>query len=400
MGQHAEIHEIQPKAYVVSQRAKTVYSALIFLGALVMAMAFYQNAERAWTSYLTALMFFTAPVVGAIFFLAVNHLTNTGWNVNIRRFNEAFVSFTPVIFVASMALYFGLKHLYPWADPEVMAHDPLLKVKSSYLNVPFFLVRMVIFGGGLWFFGRKFVSQSLQQDQTGDESLTRKQVPFAIAYMFFFALSFSFFAVDTIMALLPHWYSTIFGIYAFAGGMQAFLAMLILLIQYVLKKDLVKGAVSVEHVHDLAKYLKGFTVFWAYIAFSQYLLIWYTNIPEETEFYYIRSHGAWVAVSLSLLFLRFAVPFFALLPRAAKRSETHLSLVCVLILVMHYVDIFWLVYPNFNEHAFVFSVWEMGAMMLFGGLFLMGVHKFLSQNSLLPVKDPRRMESYSHHVTY
>ena len=400
MGHGGEFKDVAPGKFTASTGLKTMYSAFIFIGVITFVMGLIDNQPRLWTAYLTGFMYFTAITVGALFFLAINHVSNAGWSVNIRRFAEGMVSFTPVMIIGSVTLIFAIQHLYPWARPEVMANDALVQVKEPYSNPTGFFIRMVIFGFGMWFFGHMMVSKSVAQDATGDEKLTKSMVPYGIGFLAFFAISYSLFAVDTLMALLPHWYSTIFGLYVFAGGFQAALAVLCLIAIYMINKGLVRGITNVEHVHDIAKYMKAFTVFWAYIAFSQYLLIWYTNIPEETEFFHMRSHGEWMFVSLSLLVFKFAVPFLALLPRGAKRNFNHLIAVSILILVMHYVDLYWLVYPNFNNNEIVFSFYEIGMFLGFAGLFMFLGARFFSKNNLVPTKDPRRHESYAHHVTY
>jgi hypothetical protein len=193
------------------------------------------------------------------------------------------------------------------------------------------------------------------------------------------------------MSLLPTWYSTIFGVYCFAGLFQSSLAVMALIIIFLRRGGMVRGYVTDEHLHDVVKFLKAFTVFWAYIAFSQFMLIWYANIPEETEYYIMRSQHGWLAVSMALLVFRFIVPFIALLPRWAKRNHNHVIAVSVLVLVMQYVDIWWMVYPNFF-HGHMFA--------LFAGLFLIGLMSFFSKFSLVPLKDPRLHEAVSHHVTY
>jgi hypothetical protein len=166
------------------------------------------------------------------------------------------------------------------------------------------------------------------------------------------------------------------------------------------RKGFVKGYVTVEHLHDVVKYEKAFTVFWAYIAFSQFMLQWYANIPEETEYYIMRSQNGWMTISLSLLFFRFIVPFLALLPRAAKRNENHVILVSILILVMQYVDIFWMVYPNYFEGHMTFGFWEIGIFAGFAGVFLTAMINFFTKHSIVAIKDPRIQEALNHHVTY
>ena len=281
-----------------------------------------------------------------------------------------------------------------------MASDTLLQTKKGYLNYPFFLIRIFGFGLLMLLFKSKIVGTSLTQDKTGDDQLTLKAVPWSIGFLFAFALGFSLFSVDLLMALLPHWYSTIWGIYCFAGLIQVTFASMILLTYALKNSGAVKGYITDEHIHDLAKFLKGFTVFWAYIAFSQFMLIWYANIPEETEFFLLRAQNGWLAVSMALLIFRFIIPFLTLLPRGVKRNEGTLKIVCWSVLVMQFVDLYWIIYPNFNDNQITFGLLEVLIFAGVAGLFLLSVFRFFSKNSPIAIKDPRMHEALDHHVTY
>lgn len=373
---------------------------LMALGILGTALSIFTNPERGWSGYLTSFFYFSCLGVGGMFFASINHIAKAGWSTSIRRIAESMTAFIPVILVGSLVLLAGVKHLYQWTDSEYTATHPLVAAKLPYLNVPFMVVRMMIFALGMWGFSKLLVGSSLAQDKSGAEDITLKNVGRSIAFILFFALSFSFFSVDLLMSLLPTWYSTIFGVYTFAGLFQSSLAFLILLLIYIKKSGFVTGYYSIEHIHDVAKYLKGFTVFWAYIAFSQFMLIWYANVPEETEFYLIRAQNGWTAVSVLLVFGKFVVPFLALLPRGWKRNESHLTLVCLWVLAMQFVDLFWLVGPNFNENHMTFGLAEVAPFFAFLGLFLLLMGRFLKKHSLVAVKDPRLHEALTHHVTY
>lgn len=389
-----------PGVLTVSPRLKTLYSVAIFLGLLLLVATLIKNPERAWYSYVVAFFYFVSLAVGGLFFTAVQHVVKAGWSVNVRRICESFTSALPFAALGAVALFFAGHHLYEWLNPEAVKADALLAHKSSYLNQGYFGVRLFVFFGAWAWFGKVIVGRSLEQDRTGNESLTQKQVGTSIAFLLFFALSYSFFSVDSLMSLQPHWFSTIFGVYCFAGLFQATMASMILVILYLKKKGLLNGYVDENHLHDLGKFMFAFTVFWAYIAFSQYMLIWYANLPEETIFYMPRIASGWVTVSVALLVFKFVVPFLALLPRWAKRSPTHLGTVAVLILVMEYVDIYWLAYPNFSPEKAVFGLPEVGGILLFAGLFLFCVSRFLSRNQVVPYRDPRIHESMHHHVIY
>ncbi len=384
----------------ISKSAKGLFAIFMFVGLLTFLIGLTVDRERIWHSYLTSFFYFASLGLGGLFFTAIQHVSKAGWSVNVRRVAEAMAVFVPIAFIGAIVLGFGGHALYEWMDSSIVANDHLLQKKAAYLNPGFFYTRLVLFFVIWWLFTKFIVGNSVKQDVSGDEKLTLKNLPLSVAFILIFALSYSLFSVDTLMSLLPHWFSTIFGVYCFSGLFQSSLAMLILLLVWLMDKGLLNGFVGEDHLHDLAKLLKGFTVFYAYIAFSQFMLIWYANIPEETEYYLQRAHGGWYYVSLSLLIFKFIVPFIALLPRWAKRNRDYLKIVCWLILIMQYVDIYWMVYPNFNEHHITFSIWEIGVFLGFLGLFLKIVTAFLSRNNLVPIKDPRIEESLHHHVTY
>ncbi len=386
--------------FVTPPALKILSYALLAIGLVTFVFGLMKNHERLWTSYLVSFFFFSCLCIGGLFWASIQNVAKAGWSVSIRRYAEASTSFIPVMIAGALVFAFGMKSVYVWTNPEAIAASPAIAGKTAYLNVGFMVVRLVFFGAGLWFFARKIVGNSLKQDQSGDDNLTHKNVGNSIAFILFFAIFFTLFSFDLLMSLLPTWYSTIFGIYCFAGLFQSFMAFLALTIIFMRRAGFVKGYVTVEHLHDVVKYEKAFTIFWAYIAFSQFMLQWYANIPEETEYYIMRSQNGWMAISIALLFFRFIVPFLALLPRAAKRNENHVILVSILILVMQYVDIFWMVYPNFFEGHMTFGFWEVGIFAGFAGLFLICVTNFFGKHSLVAVRDPRIHEALEHHVTY
>jgi hypothetical protein len=394
---HTELHVGKFEA---SQKLKTLSYVFIAIGVITFVVGLMKNQERMWASYLVSFFFFATVGLGGLFWSALQNLVKAGWSVSVRRYAEGLTAYIPVMVVTSLILLLGLKHLYPWADAEQVAQSAILQSKTSYLNVGFLVVRLLFFGLGMLAFRQILVGNSIKQDKSGDEGLTHKNVGFSIGFVLFFAITFSLFSVDTLMSLLPSWYSTIFGIYCFAGLFQAVFAVMIPIVIFMRRAGFVKGYVTEEHLHDLAKFMKGFTVFWAYIAFSQFMLIWYANIPEETEYYIMRAQHGWMGISIALLVFRFIVPFIALLPKALKRNENHLLAVSALILAMQYLDIFWMVYPNFFDGHMTFGLWEIGMFLGFAGLFLTVLFNFFTKNSIVAIKDPRMHEAINHHVTY
>lgn len=399
MAEHKHV-DLHVSKFEAPAKLKTLSFALVAIGLLTFVIGLMKNPDRLWTSYLVAFFFFSCMGLSGLFWVAINNTAKAGWSVSIRRFAEATTSFIPFILVFGLILLLGFKKLFVWADPAVIATNPVVAAKTAYLNPTFFVIRLLIFVVGCMIFKWVIVGNSLKQDKSGDENLTHKNVAPAIGFIVFFALMFSFFSVDLLMSLLPTWYSTIFGIYCFSGLFQAGLAFLAITIVLMRRSGLIKGYVNVEHQHDVVKYLKGFSIFWAYIAFSQFMLMWYANLPEETEYYIMRSLGGWMSISVALLIFRFVVPFLALLPRDAKRSDTNVLLVSTLVLVMQYVDIYWMVYPNFFDGQVTFGFWEIGIFAGFAGVFLLCIMSFWSKHSLVPVKDPRMHEALNHHVAY
>ena len=399
MGEHQHVN-LHVSKFTPSAKLKTIAVALVAIGLLTFVVGLMKNQERLWTSYLVAFFFFSAMAVSGLFWVAVNNISKAGWSVSIRRYAEATTSFIPGILVGGLILLLGFKHLYPWADQAILDSNPVIASKTAYLNNTFFVIRLVIFSVGCLIFRYVLVGNSLKQDQTGNENLTKNNVAPAVGFVVFFALMFSFFSVDLLMSLLPTWYSTIFGVYTFAGMFQAGMAFMAITIVLMRRAGFVKGYITVEHQHDIVKYMKGFSIFWAYIAFSQFMLIWYANIPEETEYYIMRAQGGWMSISLILLIFRFVVPFLALLPRGNKRSDTNVLAVSVLVLVMQYLDIYWMVYPNFFDGHVTFGFWEIGIFAGFAGVFLLTIMAFWTKHSLVPLKDPRLHEAINHHVAY
>ncbi len=390
---------LKPQSFQVSNSLRGFVLACLAVGVVSVLLHFLGWSSTFWQALLTSFFYFVSLSLGGMFFVAIQHAVNAGWSVTVRRIAEGMTAFLPVAFVLALVLvFFGGHSLFEWLHADVVADDPILQRKVPYLNLPFFAVRTVVFFIGWIALAWVIVGHSLKQDQDGDEARTHKNRRWSIAFLLFFALSYSLLSVDFLMSLHPHWFSTIFGVYCFAGLFQSSLAFLIILIVYLMKRGLLDGLVNENHIHDLGKLLFAFTVFFAYIGFSQFMLIWYANLPEETIFFVHRAHGGWMAISYSLLLFKFIVPFLALLPRAAKRNVDWLRIIAVLVLVMQYVDIYWLVYPNFNEGHIVFGLTEVAVFVGCLGLFLFMVLKFLSCYPIVPLKDPRRHEALHHHI--
>ena len=392
----ASEHSTAPVPFRVGGRFKTFLFACLGLGFITLLFGLFNPDSKAlWPPFLLNLFYFTSLSLGGVFFVAILYVTQAGWGVTVRRIAESFAQFLPWAAILSLVLIFlGGEALYEWLDAHHVAEDALLQHKSSYLNFSFWLVRTLIYFAGWIFFAYKLTQNSLRQDQDGALSWTHSSVRWSIGFLLFFALSYSLFSVDYVMSLHPHWFSTIFGVYTFAGLFQSSLALLAIVVVALRRYDSqLKKMISTDCLHDIGKLLFAFTVFYAYIGFSQFMLIWYANLPEETIFFVHRAHGGWMAISLSLFLCKFVVPFLSLLPREAKRTPATLVTVSVLVLIMQYVDDYWLIYPSLNDGEMRFGFLEVGLFIGGMGLFFLSMFRFLSKHSVVPTKDPRLHEA-------
>jgi hypothetical protein len=277
-----------------------------------------------------------------------------------------------------------------------MAHDHVLHGKMGYFSTPFYIARAVLFFGLIGFFALKMVRNSTKQDEEGGIELLNKQKPLAAMGIVIFAPLFTVFSVDLIKSIDPKWFSTMFGVYVFIGFVQAASAMLVVVIRRLQKAGYLHEVTS-DHFHDLGKYLFGFTIFWAYIGVSQYLLIWYANLPEETTFYLLRERSGWVWISILLPTVRFVLPFLMLLPREAKRNSAYLEKVALIVIFGEWIDLNYMIMPS-RYASFSISWLDIGLCLGFFGFFLFAIRRFLSRHATIPVKDPFLHETMHHHV--
>ena len=351
------------------------------------------DGEAFYRSYLVAFLFWLTLALGGLVFVLIQFASRAGWSVVVRRVAEHVMATLPAFAVLVIPILLGLHDLFHWSHADALAHDPLLQHKQPYLNETFFLIRAVVYVLVWTYLAWWFRKVSLAQDSSGDPQLTRKLQRWSPLALIAFALTTTFASFDWIMSLDPHWYSTIFGVYIFGGCMIAICALLILLILGLQRRGRLQGVVTFEHLHDLGKLLFAFVVFWAYIAFSQFMLIWYGNIPEETLWYQHRLEHGWEYLSWALMIGHFALPFLVLLLRGVKRRGWPLALGALWLLVMHYLDIYWLVMPSFKGAHFHLTPLDLTLFVGIGGVFFGCLGLSMRRRALVPVKDPRLAES-------
>jgi hypothetical protein len=380
-------------ASTLAARVGIVVSGIGLGLGLFLAYGSDEGVPRFLHAYLTSFCYFLSLSLGALFFVILQHLTRSGWSVVVRRIAEAIAANMLLLAALCVPILAGMKHLYPWADAAAVAGDPLLHGKQPYLNMPFFAARLVVYFVAWIMLAAFFRRNSVRQDATGDVALTLRMQKWSAPAMLIFAATLTFAAFDLLMSLDPHWYSTIFGVYYFSGGVLGFFALLALAASSLQAAGRLSRAVTAEHYHDLGKLVFAFTIFWAYIAFSQYVLIWYANIPEETTWYLRRQGGDWVAVGLLLVFGHFLVPFLALMSRAPKRRPAVLSACAVWVLLVHWVDLYWLVVPQISPQNAAPAMVDAACFVGIGGLFVAVTILRLRRHALIPLRDPRLLES-------
>lgn len=385
-----------PGPLKVSGGIKALFAVFALIGIAGFAAGLSMDSKRAWFSFVQNHFYFMGIALTAAFFSVIQFITGAMWSAPVRRLAEAFTSYIPVSLVTFAALYFGMHSLYHWTHPEVVAADQMLQGKASWLSINFFMVRNLIFLALMIFLTRIVVGNSIAQDTSKDPRLTEKNRSLSPIFLIIFALGFTMAAWDQIMSLDPHWFSTMFGVYAFAGSFYAVLAATTVLTILIKRTGALEGIVNDNHLHDLGKFMFAFTIFWAYIGFCQFMLIWYANLPEETRYYLLRFNGNWGYVSVFLLVGKFMVPFFALLKRDAKRNESVLMGVAIFMLVAHWVDVLWMSQPEFHREGPTLTWMEPAITLGFLGIFGLAVIRFLGKHSIVAVGDPK-LEQALHH---
>jgi hypothetical protein len=365
-----------------------IFLAAAAVGVVLCGVNFMHDRKEFFASYLTAFCFFLALALGSFFFTFVQHLARSAYSVTVRRISETMAANLPWMALLFIPIIIGAKDLLPWMDPAVAA-EPLIKAKEGFLNPTFLWIRQVVYFGSWFLLATWFLKTSRKQDETRDPSLTNKMGKVACIAAIVFAMTQTFFAFDWIMGLDPHWFSTMFGVYYFAGSVVLQYCFLILMAAILRAKTGRKDLYRKDHFHDLGKLLFGHNVFWTYIGFSQFFLIWYANIPEETVFFLHRAEGSWKWVSLSLPWCHFAIPFLFLMSWHVKRNIAAISIGAVWLAVMCYVDIYWLIQPNFHHHGAHFGLGDVGSILAIGGIFFFLFIRRLNGANLIPSGDPR-----------
>jgi len=374
-------------------RYGTVALGLGIGGLVLSAVGYLVDPAQFFHSYLTAFVFWLTIGLGGIFFTMLHHLVGARWSVVLRRLAEAIGANTPWMIIFFIPLLAGMHELYHWTHAEAVASDQLLQAKAPYLNVGFFIVRAVFYFAVWLLLAYGLYRLSLKQDSGHTEEIRKKMVRLSAPGMIAFAVTITFASFDWLMSLDAHWYSTIFGVYIFSGALVGILSFMTITAVYLRKKNILAETITVEHYHDLGRLTFAFTVFWAYMAFSQYFLIWYANIPEETVWFLHRWEGGWKTLSLVLVLGHFVIPFFILITRGAKRKPGFLKIIVIWMFLMHLVDLYWVVMPSLHHHGVHLSWIDPVTVIGIGGIFCWLFWRRLLSQPLVPVGDPGLDES-------
>jgi len=374
-------------------RLPPIAAVVALIGAVACAMLGASNPKQFFFSYLVSFLFCLSLALGALFFVLIQYAAQGGWGIVLRRIGETTFVTLPVMAVLFVPVLLGMHYLYEWSHAGAAEQDALLRWKSPFLNVPFFLIRAAIYFGSWSLIAIVYYRGSRGQDETGDPAVSARLRRFAGPALIVLALTQTFAAIDWIMSLTPHWYSTMFGVYFFAGSFVGFIALLSVVAVAMRGAGLLDTVISPEHLHDVGKFLFAFTAFWAYISFSQFFLMWYANLPEETIWYRARLEGSWMQVSLVLLAGHFVAPFLYLMGRSVKRNGATLAVGGAWLLVMHFVDLYWQVMPTLHPEGFRPSLLDVAALMTVGGCFVAAASWLMRRQALVPLRDPRLGES-------
>jgi hypothetical protein len=367
-------------------RVLALAGAATFLAGLAFAPG------RVWTSLLMAGYLLTGFGLAGVVFVAVQYACGAGWSTAFRRVPEAMAMILPIGAGALAAVFLGHPSTYVWTT-----HAPHPGFQQFWLRWPFFLARAALYITVWSGFAAAIVRTSRRQDRDGDARHTRRNVRLSVIFLIVFAVTFWLASFDWVMSLEPDWTSTIFGIYNFAGMFSSGLALLVLFVLWLRRAGPLRDFVNEEHLHDLGKLLFAFSTFWMYIWFSQYMLIWYADISEETAYYVARLHNAWAPLFLLNMILNWAVPFAALLPRGTKRSPRALGRVAAVVLAGRVLDVYLMVAPPLQGARPIAGIWEVGVLAGAGGALVLAFYRGIREAAPVPLNDPYLEESLHYH---
>ncbi|MGB9774118.1 MAG: quinol:cytochrome C oxidoreductase [Bacteroidota bacterium] len=371
---------------------KVPYTVLM-IGILINLFSYAIEPEHSLFSLVMSFAFAASVGLGALFWVAIEYLTSAVWSVAMRRVFEFLAGVIPFLIIFALPLLLNLHEIFIWTHKGFITHNSAMLIKLPYLNAISFTIRTVVILAIWGLFYVLMTRNSLLQDTTHEQNLTKRNIKLSAAFMPILGVTLTLFAIDWLMSLSPSWYSTIFGVYYFAGAALAAMAMATLIIVTLNERGRFPVKLSRDHYYNLGGLIFAFTNFWAYIAFSQFMLIWYGNLPEETAWIVRRMNGSWAAISIILVIVHFLVPFVGLITRSAKMKPQRLISISICILLAHALDIYWLVMPVYSEKGAPFNLSELSFLLISVGFVFTVFAEKSKRNSLIPVGDPKLKKS-------
>ncbi len=373
------------------------FSALI-IGIVAGVLAFLFEPVRASFNSLLLFVYLMGLGMCSLFLVALEYLTDAVWSVAFRRISEFL---TPLIFIApifAIPVLFNMHDVFHWSHEEIVSTDKILQGKSPYLNMSFFLIRFFAIIGIMTLFFYLIIRNSGKQDSNPDQKYTRVNVRLAAILIPFFGISITLISIDWLMSLEPHWFSTIFGIYYFAGSLLASFAVLTIFAVTLKEWKILPDFLGRDHYYNLGAFMFAFLNFWAYIAFSQLLLIWYANVPEETFWFKEKFVGTWGYFSIGLIFVQFLIPYAALVSQPSKSNFKRLKIMAIWIIFAHFYDLYWLVMTTYDKSGVFFGWIEIGFILLGIGTVMVMFKIVYSKRNIIPVGDPKLNRCINFHI--
>ncbi|MCO5265885.1 MAG: hypothetical protein M9948_08435 [Lentimicrobium sp.] len=382
--------------FTVSKRFQYAAIALIATGAAVIIYGFITQPERAWANLLLNNYYFLSLAIGASFFLALQHISQSGWSSMFKRVPEAMMAFIPYSGIIMLLLYFGMHSIYHWSHEEAVATDAIIQHKAPYLNIPFFFIRLVIFFIAWTVMTRLLRKASLEEDEKGGMLYFEKSELLSKIHIFLLAITFSFATFDWIMSIDVHWFSTIFSLRNFVAAFYHGSAVIVLIVLLLHQKGYFP-ALNKSHLLDFSRYIFMLCIVWGYFTFSQFMLIWYANIPEETEYFAFRWHNGFKVVFYVNFIINWFLPFVMLLSQLMNKNIKVVMTICILLIFGQYIDLYEQIFPGVM-HTPVFGIVELGFFAAFAGFFSLVVGKALASADIIPRNHPYLEESLHHHL--
>ena len=360
------------------------------IGLLLCVVGFFVNRAQFFQSYLFAFLYWAGFSLGGLGVLLMHHTVGGRWGVTIRRLLEAMMRTLPLTGILLLPIIiFGLAQIYPWARPADVAHDGVLQHKQPYLNVPFFVLRTVVYFALWLFWGYRVNRMADKQDETGDPTLADRMRAFSAPGVLVFTMTGSFAYIDWLLSTDAEFFSTVYGAMILIGDFLQTFALSIIVLVVVSGKDGFQGRVNSKVLHDLGNLMFAFVIFWAYLSASQLIIVWPANLPQELQWYLVRVHGFWKYFAAATALSMFGLPFLLLLSQPRKRNPVRLMRVAVFILFARLIDMFWIVEPTYRTHGFALYWTDIAAFVGIGGIWIYAYVRQLSRRPLLPLRDAR-----------